>query len=137
MATHPGKRHILVVDDEPQLRLTIADALTLEGYDVSTATNGADALALIPHVRPDAILFDLWMPVLDGFEFRKAQLAAFPEIPVVVLSALDIRNPRVVELRATALLSKPFDLESLYAAVAGVLRPASGTDERSADRSRA
>lgn len=136
MATHPGPRRILVVDDEPQLRMTIEEALAVEGYDVSTATNGADALALIPHVRPDAIVFDLWMPVLDGFEFRKQQLIAFPDIPVVVLSALDMRDPRLAELHASALLGKPFDLESLYAAVAGALRPANGRDERSADRPR-
>ena len=137
MGTRPGRHSILVVDDEPQLRLTIEDALTLEGYDVSTATNGADALALIPHVKPDAIVFDIWMPVLDGFEFRKALLATYPDIPVIVLSALDMRNPRLAELQATALLAKPFDLDSLYAAVAGVLRRANGSDERSADPSRA
>ena len=137
MGTRPGRRHILVVDDEPQLRLTIADALTLEGYDVSMATNGADALALIPHVKPDAIVFDLWMPVLDGFEFRRALLTTYPDIPVVVLSAVDARNPRLAELQATALLAKPFDLEALYAAVAGALRPTSGSGERPTDPSRA
>ena len=137
MGTRARRRRILVVDDEPQLRLTIADALTLEGYDVSMATNGADALALIPHTDPDAIVFDLWMPVLDGFEFRKALLATYPNIPVVVLSAVDSRNPRLAELQATALLAKPFDLESLYAAVAAVLGGANGSGERPADPSRA
>ena len=137
MATRPGRYSVLIVDDEAQLRLTIADALTLEGYDVSTATNGADALALIPHVKPDVIVFDLWMPVLDGFEFRKALLATYPDVPVIVLSALDMRNPRLAELEATALLAKPFDLESLYAAIEGVLRRPNGTGERPADPSRA
>lgn len=112
---------MLVIDDEPQLRATISDALTLEGYEVTTATNGAEGLALLASLRPDAIVFDLWMPVLDGWEFRKAQLAAHPEIPVVVLSALDPRSERLAELRATAVVPKPFDLDALYAAVAGVL----------------
>lgn len=136
MASRATRRRVLVVDDEPELRSTIADALALEGYDVSTATNGADALALIPHLKPDVIVFDLWMPVLDGFEFRKAQLASHPEIPVVVLSALDSRSTRLAELRADALVPKPFDLDALYAAVSRVLRPVGGTDERPAEHPR-
>lgn len=121
MGVRVTPRRILVVEDEPQIRLTIADALALEGYDVSSATNGAEALAIIPVVRPDAIVFDLWMPVVDGWEFRRAQLASHPDIPVVVLSAMDRQSPRLEELRADAIVSKPFELESLYTAVSGVI----------------
>jgi DNA-binding response OmpR family regulator len=121
MATRGARRRILVVDDEAQLRSTVADALTLEGYEVSTAVNGADALSIIPLVHPEAIVFDLWMPVLDGWEFRKAQVASHPEIPVIVLSALDPHSERLAELRADAVLPKPFDLDALYRAVATVL----------------
>jgi two-component system response regulator MprA len=121
MATRAARRRILVVDDEAQLRSTVADALALEGYEVSTATNGADALSIIPLVHPDAIVFDLWMPVLDGWEFRKAQLASHPGIPVIVLSALDPHSERLAELHADMVLPKPFDLDDLYLAVATVL----------------
>jgi CheY-like chemotaxis protein len=114
-------RRILVVDDEPQLRATIREALHLEGYDVVEAGNGAEALTLLASARPDAIVLDLWMPVMDGWEFRRAQLAAYPRIPVVVLSALDLSNERLDELGADALIGKPFDLEVLFGAVADVL----------------
>ena len=111
------RHRVLVVDDEPQVRATVREALTFEGYDVTEAANGAEALALISQVRPAAIVLDLWMPVMDGWAFRRAQLAAHPEIPVIVLSALDLSHERLDELRADALLGKPFDLDVLYDAV--------------------
>jgi CheY-like chemotaxis protein len=112
------KKRVLVVDDEPQVRATIAEALALEGYDVTEAGNGAEGLALLRTTRPDVIVLDLWMPIMDGWEFRKAQVQAHPGIPIVVLSALDLSHERLVELRADALVGKPFDLEQLYGAVA-------------------
>lgn len=119
-----SKRRVLVVDDETQVRETVCQALALEGYDVTPATDGARALELIPTVRPDVIVFDLWMPVMDGWEFRRAQQASHPTIPVVVLSALNVRDPRLQELGADALVGKPFDLDDLYVAVASVIRAA-------------
>ena len=112
-----GKR-VLVIDDEPQVRATIAEALALEGYHVTEAGNGAEALALLRTTQPDVIVLDLWMPIMDGWEFRKAQAQAHPGIPLVVLSALDLSHERLAELRADALVSKPFDLDQLYDAVA-------------------
>jgi len=115
------RRRVLVVDDEPQVRATVSEALALEGYDVSEASNGAEALALLATVRPEAIVLDLWMPIMDGWAFRRAQLASHPQIPVIVVSALDLSSERLEELRADALIGKPFDLEMLYGAVHDVL----------------
>ncbi len=112
---------MLVVDDEPQVRATVSEALALEGYAVSEASNGAEALALLATVRPEAIVLDLWMPIMDGWAFRRAQLASHPQIPVIVVSALDLSSERLEELRADALIGKPFDLDMLYAAVQDVL----------------
>ena len=117
-----GKR-VLLVDDEPQVRATIGEALTLEGYEVTQASNGAEALALLRTARPDVIVLDLWMPIMDGWAFRKAQVEAYPGIPLVVLSALDLSHERLAELRAEALLGKPFDLEQLYESIAKALGP--------------
>ncbi len=116
---------MLVVDDEPQVRATIREALEYEGYEVDEAGNGAEALAAIASRPPDVILLDLWMPVMDGWEFRRAQLATAPRIRVVVLSALSASNERLPELRADALVEKPFDLETLFSAVAGAAGPPS------------
>lgn len=114
-------RRVLVVDDEPQVRATIREALSLEGYDVSEASNGAEALALLPTLLPEVIVLDLWMPIMDGWAFRRAQSVAHADIPVVVISALDLSSPRLEELGADALIGKPFDLDALYSAVADVL----------------
>jgi CheY-like chemotaxis protein len=114
-------RRVLVVDDEPQLRATVREALVLEGYEVTEASNGAEALALLRTADPEAIVLDLWMPVMDGWAFRKAQLVSHPDIPVIVVSALDLSNEHLEELRAHAVIGKPFDLEMLYAAVEEVL----------------
>jgi len=62
------------------------------------------------------------MPVMDGWEFRKAQVLSHPGIPVVVLSALDLSSDRLSELRAAALIGKPFDLDELYVAVSRAVR---------------
>ncbi len=114
-------RRVLVVDDEPQVRSTIRDALSLEGYEVVEASNGAEALALLPTVLPEVIVLDLWMPVMDGWAFRRAQSVSHAHIPVIVISALDLSSPRLAELAADALIGKPFDLDVLYKAVADVL----------------
>jgi CheY-like chemotaxis protein len=112
---------VLLVEDEPQVRATIAEALSLEGYAVTEAANGAEALTLLRDVKPDVIVLDLWMPIMDGWEFRKVQVAAHPGIPIIVLSALDLSSERLRELHPDALISKPFDIEDLYAAVTRAL----------------
>jgi two-component system response regulator MprA len=114
-------RRVLVVDDEPQVRATVREALTLEGYEVAEASNGAEALALLSTAQPEAIVLDLWMPVMDGWAFRRAQLASHPHIPVIVISALDLSSERLEELAANAVLGKPFDLDVLYSTVEDVL----------------
>lgn len=103
------------------MRATIREALSLEGYDVTEASNGAEALALLATVLPEVIVLDLWMPVMDGWAFRRAQSVSHADIPVVVISALDLSSPRLEELGADALIGKPFDLDALYGAVADVL----------------
>ena len=118
---HGIGRRVLVVDDEPQVRATVIEALELEGYAVTEATNGQEALALLASSDPEVIVLDLWMPVMDGWAFRRAQLTSHPHIPVIVLSALDLSSERLLELRANALIGKPFDLDVLYGAVHDVL----------------
>jgi two-component system, OmpR family, response regulator MprA len=119
-----ARRRVLVVDDEPQVRATVCEALALEGYDVTEASNGAEALSLLASAAPEAILLDLWMPVMDGWAFRRAQLLTHPHVPVIVLSAQSLSGDRLSELHPDALLGKPFDLQALYDAVESVLRRA-------------
>jgi len=110
-----------VVDDEPQVRATVREALALAGYDVSEASNGAEALALLRTAEPEAIVLDLWMPIMDGWAFRRAQRASHPQIPVIIVSALDLSSEHLEELDASAVIGKPFDLDTLYDAVESAL----------------
>ena len=87
----PG-RHVLVVDDDPEVRRWLERVLTAEGWQVSEAEHGRAALARVRERRPDLILLDLLMPEMDGFEFLAELHAApaGPRIPVVVVTAADL-----------------------------------------------
>ena len=63
---------VLIVDDEPDIRATVSAMLEIEGYDVSEAANGADALQVFEERAPDVILLDMRMPVMDGWQFAEA-----------------------------------------------------------------
>ena len=108
---------VLVVDDQPLVRELLADALAAAGYEVLAAGNGARALDLVRDRRPDVIVLDIMMPVVDGFGFLEAYQrgVAANTAPVVVVSATlssDVVR-RLHELGVSALLSKPFDLNEL------------------------
>jgi len=110
----PRRRVVLVVDDDRDVREAIALALELGGYLAVQAGDGLDALlALHAGPAPDAIVLDLEMPLMPGWEFRAAQLRdpAFARIPVVVVSS----SPR--EVSADRRLPKPSDLDDLLRAV--------------------
>ena len=96
------------------MRATVREALLYEGYAVTEAENGADALSAIASSAPDIVLIDLWMPVMDGWELRKRLLETFPRLPVIVLSAVELKHEDLIRLDADAVVEKPFDLDDLY-----------------------
>jgi len=112
---------ILVVDDELDIVDVLSDLLTAEGYRVVTATNGREGLARLAdaEARPDLVLLDRMMPVVDGAEMRRAMRAdpLLAAIPVVMMSAAEGRRLSQ-ELGCAAFLKKPFDLGSLLDTVA-------------------
>jgi CheY-like chemotaxis protein len=105
---------VLIVEDDDDLRDMMAQMLTIEGFDTATAANGREALDYLHSSgKPNVILLDLMMPVMDGWEFRRRQKAD-PElapVPVIVLSALD--PPRAATVDADAFLKKPLDFDRL------------------------
>jgi CheY-like chemotaxis protein len=113
---------ILVVEDDEAIRGLVTEVLRDDGYDVSEAANGAEALALVVGHRPDLIVLDLMMPVMDGWAFVEAcrNSSCCREVPIVVTSAShDL--PRTAErLRSYGVrtcLAKPFDVDGLLALV--------------------
>jgi CheY-like chemotaxis protein len=107
---------ILLAEDNSDTRDAIAQVLKVEGYDVVTAVHGQQALEqLRAGLRPGLILLDLMMPVMDGWEFRKAQLRepALAAIPVVLISAHDEVARAGDTLRAAGVVRKPVDIEEM------------------------
>src|SRR3954447_2761912 len=122
--TSPSAPTVMVVDDEPAVRAALERALRVERYDVRLAGDGAEALALLADRSPDAIVLDVLMPHVDGFEVCRRLRAAGDRTPVLMLTARDAVADRVRGLGAGAddYLVKPFALEELLARVRALLR---------------
>jgi two-component system, OmpR family, response regulator len=119
----PGQ-HLLVVDDEENLRSMLAAALQHHGYTVTTATDGRDALAAVARERPALILLDVMMPDLDGFEVCRRLRSQGDRTPVLFLTARDTTEDKVrgLTLGGDDYLEKPFSLDELVARAEAVMR---------------
>ncbi|MBK9517008.1 MAG: response regulator [Anaeromyxobacter sp.] len=109
-----GKTKILIVDDDSGIRDTLADCLEGEGYDVAGARNGAEGLEHLSVHRPDLILLDLLMPVMNGHQFlaRLRADATTRDIPVLLMTGASGRTTQALP-PADAVLPKPFELDEL------------------------
>lgn len=116
--------HVLVVDDDPDVRDSLRRSLTFEGYTVTMAPDGEQALASVATNRPDLVVLDLQMPVLGGLETCRRLRAQGDDIPVLMLTARQGTRDRVTGLDAGAddYLPKPFALEELLARIRALLR---------------
>ena len=122
---------ILVVDDEPAVRRSVRSALTLEGYEVRLAREGAEALDVLASERVDAIVLDLLMPELGGLDVCRSLRRRGDGVPVLVVTARDAVSDRVEGLDAGAddYLVKPFAIEELRARVRALLRRTGAGDD--------
>jgi two-component system OmpR family response regulator len=119
---------VLIVEDEPDLLNGLARALRDEGYAVDTATNGEDGLYSAESNEYDAVVLDVMMPKLDGWEVL-ARLRKQKKTPVLMLTAKDQSRDRVrgLDTGADDYVVKPFDLNELLARLRALIRRASGT----------
>jgi two-component system response regulator MprA len=127
VSTAPVPRpRVLVVDDDKAVRESLRRSLEFNGYDVSLASDGAEALAGIAATDPDVVVMDVMMPRLDGLEATKALRKAGNDLPILVLTARDAVGDRVEGLDAGAddYLTKPFALQELLARLRALLRRA-------------
>src|SRR3954467_10163710 len=119
-----GER-VLVVDDEPQIRRALKSALTAHGYAVALAEDGATAIETIASWAPDAVVLDLVMPGVDGFDVLR-QTRTWSPVPIIVLSARGEEADKVAALDQGAddYLTKPFGMAELLARLRVTLRRA-------------
>lgn len=115
--------HILVVDDDPEIRRVLQRGLAYEGYTVELAADGQTALVLARQTPPDLVILDLRLPDLDGVEVCR-RLRAGDDVPILMLTARDGVSDKVAGLDAGAddYLVKPFVMDELLARVRALLR---------------
>ena len=117
----PGR--VLIVEDDDNLRQTLAEVLADEGHEVRVAPDGEVALGEIAEWDPELIVLDLMMPRMDGYAFRRLQrdLPGAPDTKILILSAArDVRDA-ATELEADAWLAKPFGVHEVLSSVTGLL----------------
>lgn len=108
---------VLVVEDDPELLLSLSEVIESEGYGVACARHGLEALGrLRGGVHPSVILLDLMMPIMNGWQFRyeQRQDSDLAKIPVVVVSAKSDSQQHAAWLEADGYISKPIDLDLLF-----------------------
>lgn len=120
---------VLTVDDEASITDLLSMAMRYEGWDVSTAGSGNEAVRVARSVRPDVLVLDMMLPDFDGLEVMRRIRAFQPDVPVIFLTARDEVADRVHGLTAGGddYVTKPFSLEELIARTRGILRRAGAT----------
>lgn len=110
--------HILLVEDDRQLRQTIQSLLELEGFAVATAADGQEALERARRDRPALVLLDWGLPILSGAEVATAIHASYDRaVPIVLITADGRSAEKARQVGARDYLNKPFDLDDLVAVV--------------------
>lgn len=117
---------VLVVEDEPELRVILRDNLEFDGYQVLLADTGEQALDLMLHDKPDLLLLDIMLPRLSGYDVCRRIRAAGMDTPIIMLTARNAELDRVsgLDFGADDYIGKPFNLSELMARVRVQLRRA-------------
>ena len=126
-------RRLLVVDDEPNILLSLQFLMKKAGYEVRTAKDGEEALADMARATPDLVLLDVMMPKIDGFSVCKAIRLnpAWKDVRIIMLTARgrDIEREKGLALGADDYITKPFSTKDAIARVEAVLGGPAKADE--------
>ena len=119
---HPSPR-ILIVDDDPNLLVLLADQLRADGYEIQTARDGDEALRRLQSGWPDLLIIDMMMPRMDGLTLAR-EIKARADLPIIVLSAIDAGDSKadLLEEVAEDYVTKPYHYPELRARINRVLR---------------
>ena len=122
---------VLIVEDDPNIRELLQLYLEKDGYAVTLATDGGQGLSKFRSIKPDLVLLDVMMPVMDGWEVCKA-IRAESETPIIMLTAKGETDDKVTGLKAGAddYVTKPFEMKELLARIEAVLRRAELNTEK-------
>jgi len=114
---------ILIVDDDPNLLVILAEQLRADGYEIQTARDGDEALRRLTQSWPDLLIIDMLMPRMDGLTLAR-EVKARADLPIIVLSAIDTADSKaeVLEEVAEDFVTKPYHYPELRARITRVLR---------------
>ncbi len=126
------KQLVLVADDDAPILRLVRTKLQADGYGVITAMNGKEAVELFERERPDIVVLDLMMPVMDGYD-AMLQIRQSANVPVVILTARSAAPEKIrgLDLGADDYVTKPFNPDELSARISAVLRRTSGSQPAS------
>ena len=117
--------HVLIVDDEESMRLLVARAIAMDGHDIRTASDGAEALEILGRTDSpfDLMLTDIQMPVMDGIALALSAARDFPDVTILLMTGYAEQRERASGLSAIAhdVISKPFSVADIRTAVADAL----------------
>jgi len=118
------KEHILVVEDDPNIRLGLVELLKGESYRVTECASGAEVIHLVQETRPDLVLLDIMLPGKSGYDLCRELRGLSPRLPILILSAKSQEVDKVVGLKLGAddYVTKPFAVQELLARLEAVLR---------------
>ncbi len=118
------KKKILIVEDDPGIRVILQDALSEKGYDVESASDGERGLEMALEIKPDLLILDVMLPLMDGFEICKRVRQEGMTSPILMLTVKDEEVDKVLglELGADDYVTKPFSLKELSARIKALLR---------------
>jgi DNA-binding response OmpR family regulator len=119
------KRRVVIIEDEPNIVLSLEFLLQREGYDTASATDADTGLALVRQMRPDVVLLDIMMPKRNGYELCQT-IKGDPELRSIAIIMVSARGQEVevlkgLELGASAYVTKPFGNAEILEAVRAVL----------------
>jgi len=125
---------LLLVDDDAQIRELLKMYFAKEGFTIEEAADGVEAIRKVVEIKPNLVILDIMMPVLDGIEVCR-QIRKFSQVPIIMLTARTEDEDRILglELGADDYVSKPFNPREMVARVNAVLRRVPDTDYTTAD----
>jgi len=116
---------VLIVDDEDSMRLLVARAIAMDGHDIMTASDGAEALEILGNTDSafDLLLTDIQMPIMDGIALALAAARDFPDLTILLMTGFAEQRERASGLNAIAydVITKPFSVADIRTAVADAL----------------
>jgi len=122
-----NKKSILIIEDEPHIVMGLKDALEFEGYEVVSSGNGRDGVAMARQNKPDAVLLDLMLPDINGYQVCEELRRFDPFMPIIMLTARSQESDKIRGLDAGAddYVTKPFSVAELTARIRAIVRRAS------------